>query len=81
VFEVPVVLKSGETFRVFLGNDGTDDGNWSASHNFPYYVGEGYTISSEFENAADGDSNFRYTGATGLRVLKIDTIAKTITLN
>lgn len=81
VFEVPVVLKSGETFRVFLGNNGTDDGNWDASHNFPYYVGEGYTISSEFENAADGDSNFRYTGATGLRVLKIDTIAKTITLN
>jgi len=81
VYEVPVALKSGEAFRVFLGNNGTDDGNWDASHNFPFYVSAGYTISPELVNAADGDSNFKYTGATGVRVFKIDTVAKTITLN
>jgi hypothetical protein len=81
VFEVPVTLKSGEAFRVFLGNNGTDDGNWDASHNFAFYVSAGYTISPELVNAGDGDSNFKYTGATGVRVFKIDTVAKTITLN
>nr|WP_315251632.1 SusE domain-containing protein [uncultured Flavobacterium sp.] len=81
VFEVPVTLTSDAAFRIFLGNNGTDDGNWDASHNYPYYVDAGYTISPELVNAADGDSNFKYTGATGLRVLKIDTVAKTITLN
>jgi hypothetical protein len=81
VFEVPVTLTTDKSFRIFLGNNGTDDGNWDASHNYPYYVDNGYTISPELVNAADGDSNFKYTGATGLRVLKIDTVAKTITLN
>ena len=81
VYEVLLTLKSGEAFRVFLGNNGTDDGNWDANHNFPYYVGEGYTISSELVNAEDGDKNFKYTGTTGIRIFKIDTIAKTITLN
>lgn len=81
IFEVPVVLKSGEAFRMFSSNDGTENGNWGTGKNYLDYAGEGYTISSELENAMDGDSNFKYTGATGLRMLKIDTIAKSITLN
>jgi hypothetical protein len=81
VFEVPVTLTSGEAFRIFLGNDGTDDGNWGSSNNYPHYVTAGYTITAELVNAGDGDSNFKYTGATGIRVFKIDTVAKTITLN
>ncbi|TDE45439.1 DUF5116 domain-containing protein [Flavobacterium rhamnosiphilum] len=81
IFEVPLVLKSGESFRVFFGNDGTENGNWGTGKNYLYYSGEGYAISSELENALDGDSNFKYTGATGLRIFKINTIAKTITLN
>lgn len=81
VYEVPVTLTSGEAFRVFLGNDGTDDGNWGSSNNFPFYITAGYTISPELENAGDGDSNFKYTGPTAVRLFKIDTVAKTITLN
>jgi len=80
VYQVTVVLKSGEAFREFLGNNFTSNGNWDASHNYTYYSGLGYTIDSELVNAGDGDSNFKYTGPTGPRVLKIDNGAKTITL-
>jgi starch-binding outer membrane protein SusE/F len=81
IYEVPVVLKQDKAFRVFLGNNGTSDGNWDASKNYPAFENDGYTITPELVNAEDGDKNFKYIGATGLRVLKIDTIAKTITLN
>lgn len=80
VFEVPITLTQDKSFRVFLANDGTDNGNWGTSHNYPYYANAGYVISPELVNANDGDSNFKYTGPTGLRVLKIDNVAKTITL-
>lgn len=81
VYQVTIVLKSGEAFREFLGNNFTSNGNWDASHNYTYYSGLGYTIDSELENAGDGDNNFKYTGPTGSRVLKIDNGAKTITLD
>jgi starch-binding outer membrane protein SusE/F len=81
VYEVSIELKNGEAFRVFLGNNFTSGGNWDASKNFPAYASNGFTITSELVNANDGDSNFKYTGPTGVRVLKIDTTAKTITLN
>lgn len=81
VYQVKIVLKSGEAFREFLGNNFTSNGNWDASHNYTYYSGLGYTIDSELVNAADGDSNFKYTGPTGERVLTIDNVAKTITLD
>lgn len=81
IYEIPLVLKNDKAFRVFLGNNGTNDGNWDASKNYPAYASDGYTITPELVNAEDGDKNFKYTGATGLRVLKINTIAKTITLN
>ena len=80
-FEVPLVLKSGEAFRMFFGNDGTENGNWGTGKNYLYYSDEGYTFSPELENALDGDNNFKYTGVTGLRIFKINTITKTITLN
>ncbi|WP_343588697.1 SusE domain-containing protein [Flavobacterium sp.] len=81
VYQVTVVLKSGEAFREFLGNNFTSNGNWDASHNYTYYSGLGYTIDDELVNAGDGDSNFKYTGPTGPRVLTIDNGAKTITLD
>ena len=81
IFEVPLVLKSGEAFRMFFGNDGTENGNWGTGKNYLYYSDEGYTFSPELENALDGDNNFKYTEVTGLRIFKIDTITKTITLN
>ena len=81
IYQVTVVLKSGEAFREFLGNNFTSNGNWDASRNYTYYSGLGFTIDSELVNAGDGDSNFKYTGPTGPRVLKIDNVAKTITLD
>jgi len=81
VYQVTIVLKSGEAFREFLGNNFTSNGNWDASHNYTYYSGLGYTIDSELVNAGDGDNNFKYTGPTGSRVLKIDNTAKTITVD
>jgi starch-binding outer membrane protein SusE/F len=80
VYEVSMVLKNNETFRIFLGNNFTSSGNWDKSNNFPFYSGNGYTITPDLVNAGDGDSNFRYVGTTGARVFKIDTTAKTITL-
>ena len=38
-YKVAIVLKSGEAFREFLGNNFTSDGNWDASHNYSYYAG------------------------------------------
>jgi len=81
IYEIPLVLNNDKAFRVFLGNNGTNDGNWDASKNYPAFANDGYTITPELVNAEDGDKNFKYTGPTGLRVLKINTIAKTITLN
>jgi starch-binding outer membrane protein SusE/F len=80
IYEVPLTLTSGEAFRIFLGNNGGD--SWDlGSRNYPYYVSNGYTIDSELINALDGDSNIRYTGPTGMRIFKIDSVAKTITLD
>ncbi len=80
VYETILRLNSGETFRVWEENNGGD--SWGETNrNYPYYVSQGYTISPELINGLDGDSNFRYVGATGVRRLTIDTVAKTITLN
>jgi len=81
VYKVTIVLKSGEAFREFLGNNFTNDGNWDSSHNYTYYKDGGFTIDSELVDNADGDHNFRYTGPTGSRVLTIDNAAKTITVD
>lgn len=79
-YRVSVVLKSGEAFREFLGNNYTSSGNWGSSHNYTYFASNGYTIDSELVDALDGDNNFRYTGPTAERVLTFDYAAKTITL-
>ena len=77
IYEVPLTLTSGESFRVFLGNNGGD--SWGlGDRNYPWYVSNGYTIDSELINAGDGDSNFRYTGPTAARIFRINSVAKTI---
>lgn len=76
IYEVPVKLNSGETFRFFNVN-----GDWGSGQNYPWYAGNGYTIDSELINGLDGDSNFRYVGPTAVRMLKVDTVAKTITVD
>lgn len=80
IYEVPLTLNNGETFRVFLGNNGGD--SWGlGDRNYPYYSGNGYTIDPELINANDGDKNFRYTGPTALRLLTINSVTKTITVD
>jgi uncharacterized protein YbdZ (MbtH family) len=66
---------TNETFRFF-----TAEGDWGSGLNFPYYVDEGYTIDSNFENAGDGDSNFRFIGTPGNYTISIDAANKTISL-
>ena len=62
-------------FRFF-----TTEGDWGSGQNYPYYVGEGYTIDANLIDAGDGDNNFAFTGTTGTYILTIDTVNKTITL-
>jgi hypothetical protein len=77
VYEVAVRLNNNETFRVFLGNDGTD--SWGlGSRNYPWYITNGYTIDSELVNANDDDFNFRYTGPTGVRIFRINSNTKEV---
>lgn len=69
---------TNDAFRFF--SDRTLE--WSSpSFNFPYYENEGYTIDSRLENAADGDSNFKFNGTPGEYGLTIDDVNKTITLS
>ncbi len=80
IYEVALELKANDAFRVFLGNNGGD--SWGlGDRNYPWYVSNGYTIDSELVNAADGDSNFRYTGPTGVRLFKINSITKVISVD
>ncbi len=68
---------TNDAFRLF-----TDKSlEWaSPSFNFPYYADASYTIDANFENAEDGDKNFKFIGTPGTYLLSIDTINKTITL-
>ncbi|MEQ8924348.1 MAG: SusE domain-containing protein [Fulvivirga sp.] len=74
VFEGTLVF-SNESFRVF---DTRDD--WGSGTNYPFYEGEGYFIDSRFENAMDGDQNFRFTGTPGEYTFTLNTVDKSIRL-
>jgi hypothetical protein len=69
------VTFANNTFRFF-----TEETNWNSGRNYPYYTGLGYKISSAFENANDGDSNFRFIGTPGVHRLKIDENEKSISV-
>jgi len=64
-----------DTFRFF-----TVEGDWSSGLNYPYYVGQGYTIDANFEDALDGDNNFRFIGTPGTYTMTLDNNNKTIVL-
>lgn len=71
VFEATATFTSGEAFRFFAQAD------WSpTSFNYPYFT----SVAADFENAADGDSNLRYVGATGSRKVIVNLVTKTVTL-
>ena len=49
------ITLTNETFRFFTTRD-----DWGSGQNYPFYVSEGFTIDSDFEDALDGDNNFRF---------------------
>jgi hypothetical protein len=63
-----------EAFRFFTAND------WGTGLNYPYYQGLNFTIDSNFENAGDGDSNFKFIGTPGTFTCTVNYWDKTITL-
>jgi starch-binding outer membrane protein SusE/F len=71
-FTATATFTQGETFRFFAQPD------WGpTSYNYPYFT----TVDADFENANDGDSNFKYLGATGERTVTINLSAKTVELD
>lgn len=80
IYEVAVRLTNDNTFRIWTANDGGD--SWgSPNRNFPWFVTNGYTIDNELVNANDGDSNFKYTGPTGVRLFKVNTVTKVVSVD
>ena len=74
VLEAKVTLTQGH-FRFFQ-----IQGDWNSGLGYSYFVGEGYTIDSNFEDAMDNDSNFSFIGTDGIYTIRIDTVNKDISL-
>lgn len=69
-YEQIAYLTTGQAFRFFEQLD------WGpTSYNYPYFT----SVSTVFENAGDGDSNFKVVDPTGWYLVKVDLIAKTVT--
>ena len=73
VFEVTTDL-ANDAFRFFTVN-----GDWGSGLNYPYFINDGYTIDANFEDAQDGDNNFRFIGTPGVYAITVDGVNKTIT--
>lgn len=65
-----------DTFRFF-----TVEGDWGSGLNYPYYVDQGYTIDANFEDALDGDNNFRFIGTPGKYTMTLNNNDKTIVVS
>lgn len=73
IFEAVTDFQNGETFRFFAQKD------WGpTSYNYPYFA-EG-TVDPLFENANDGDKNFRFTGTTGTYKITLNMLDKTVVM-
>lgn len=71
VYETIGRFISGEAFRFFKQPD------WGpTSYNYPYFT----TVSNLFENASDGDSNFKFIGTTGFYRVTVNMTTKTVTM-
>lgn len=69
-YETFAYFTNGNAFRFFEQLDWGPD-----SYNYPFFA----TVDPLFENANDGDSNFKFVGATGWYEVNVDLIAKTVT--
>jgi starch-binding outer membrane protein SusE/F len=71
IYSTIAVFTNGGAFRFFKQAD------WGpTSYNYPYFT----TVSALFENAADGDQNFRFTGTTGYYRVTVNMTTKTVTM-
>jgi starch-binding outer membrane protein SusE/F len=72
-FEATTDFLNGETFRFFAQKD------WSpVSYNFPYFAGG--SVDPLFENANDGDKNFRFVGTTGSYKITLNMLDNTVVM-
>lgn len=65
-----------DAFRFF-----EKEGDWGSGLNYPYFLNEGYTIDVRFEDAQDGDNNFKFIGSPGSYTITLDNNDKTIILS
>ena len=72
---VELTAEGDANFRFF-----TVATDWGSGRNYPFYADAGYTIDANFEDAMDGDNNFKFIGTSGQYLLTIDEVNKTITL-
>jgi hypothetical protein len=73
LFKVTTTFTSGENFRFFTAPD------WAAGTiNYPYFAGG--KVDAQFQDANDGDRNFRFTGTTGQHTITVDLDALTVTM-
>lgn len=69
-YETVAYFTNGKAFRFF------EQLNWGpTSYNYPYFT----NVSALFENANDGDSNFKFVGTTGWYKVNVDLLGKTVT--
>lgn len=72
VYETIAHFLNGETFR-FFKQTGWDPVSW----NYPFFTG---TVSDLFENANDGDKNFRFIGTTGFYKITVNMSTKSVSM-
>jgi len=61
-----------ETFRFFK------QAGWGDAYNYPWFAGG--TVSALFENANDGDSNFKFIGTPGSYKITVNLLDKIVTM-
>jgi len=61
-----------ETFRFFK------QAGWGDGYNYPWF--DGGTVSTMFENANDGDSNFKFIGTPGSYKITVNLLDKIVTM-
>jgi len=72
-FEATTEFINGEAFRFFAQQD------WGpTSYNYPYFA-EG-SVDPLFENANDGDKNFKFVGTTGMYTVSLNMLDLTVTM-
>ncbi len=79
IFRTPEVVEltsEGDANFRFFAQTGWD----GESYNYPYFVDNGYAIDTNFEDAGDGDNNFKFIGESGEYFIVVDHANKEVRL-